>query len=134
MKTPTLCKECGMAFQNKKQHLVDHDRRHSGQLPSFFRESVYTDTGAAITARQSCTFANIVAKLLLQDLKIHERRESGQLKLTCDVCGFKLGDTTNLSDQISIRHRGMTRHKCLQCRSAFKFKSGLSRHVKAKHT
>ncbi|XP_052785751.1 PR domain zinc finger protein 13-like [Mya arenaria] len=107
---------------------------YSGRLPSFLRESVYTDTGAAITARQSCTFANSVAKLPLQDLKIHERRKSNQLYLTCGVCGFKLDDTTNLSDQISTRHRGMTRHKCLQCRSAVKFKSGLSRHVKAKHT
>ncbi|XP_052771538.1 zinc finger and SCAN domain-containing protein 12-like isoform X5 [Mya arenaria] len=141
METPYVCKECGMPFKNKK-HLLDHERRHSGQSP--YRCCGKGFTSRAHLTRHRCskhgeTKYHVCATCgksfaLATDLKRHELRESGQLKLTCDVCGFKCDDTTNLSDHMSAKHRDMTRHKCSQCPSAFKFKSGLSRHNKAKHT
>lgn len=67
------------------------------------------------------------------DLKRHERREKGQLKLTCDVCGFKCDDKSNLSDYMNARHRDIKCHKCPHCPAAYKFKSGLCKHLKRKH-
>ncbi|XP_063698721.1 zinc finger protein 91-like [Culicoides brevitarsis] len=52
----------------------------------------------------------------------------------CDLCDKSYRKKRDLKDHIEIIHLGIQIHTCSECNESFKFRSGLTLHIKRKHT
>lgn len=138
-KSPLICKYCGKLYKQSAS-LSQHERRHTGT-------ATYNCCGKqffsnATLKRHQCSSHGMNKSYVCvkcgksfstgSDLKRHERRENRELKVKCEICGYKEEDVSKMKDHMS-KHTGSRCHTCRLCGKSYKYTSGLSRHTKEKH-
>ena len=135
-----LCSICGKGFM-KKYNCTSHEKKHSKKAPHmccglpFYSKSNLIRHECSVHGKEKSHVCPTCNKTFPTnaDLRRHQRREKGDLKLTCHVCGYKTEDISRLRDHIS-KHTGEKQHRCQICNKSYGFSSGLWLHIKRKHS
>ena len=135
-----ICSECGKSF-NARPSLLQHEKRHKNLAPyvccgkMFFSKAnierhqcnAHGETKSHVCPTCGKAFA------IMADLTRHRRKEDKSDFLPCSICGYKAPSATYLRDHMS-KHETTSSFKCQQCSKAYKFRSGLARHVAKEHS
>ena len=142
---PHVCKYCAKGFI-QKVHLQTHLLRHSGDKPwlcnicgkGFVTNAVLKEHSVKLHGqagpRSTYDCDKCQAKYAnLSDLKIHQRRHTGELPFTCDKCSKGFRSKRLLQEHLRT-HTNLKPFTCANCGKTFTSASGLRQHFKRHDT
>ena len=135
-----ICKHCAKELKTMSS-LRQHERRHDMSAPyvccnrNYFSKCNFQRHRCNIHGESKAHVCTTCGKSFATnwDLLRHQKREEKKLPFTCNICLYQEESRSKLEDHMH-KHDGMNTHACPHCNIRYKYRSGLSRHIKKKHT
>ena len=129
------CEQCGEKFQNKRELKMHSISVHEGKvlyrcsICNFQNQTIQGMKTHIVFDHEKKNLLNCRPKEILRMNLFHQIEKSQ----TCDQCGEKFENKTELKKHKLSVHEGKQLHRCSFCTACFKISISLKRHVSTVH-